>query len=58
MNVYQLTREDVIDIKGKVDALTRKAQCRAIDCDVVDALDDVSKALEKIDDLLTDIIGD
>lgn len=58
MNELQLTRENVIDIKGQLDALTRKAQCRSIACDVVDMLAKASEKLEAIDELLTEMIGD
>lgn len=52
------TREDVIDLRFQVEALMRKAQCRAVDCDTVDALDRIAKDLAELDDHLTELIGD
>lgn len=52
------TREDVIDIKAHVDALVRKSQCRAVNCDIISMLQNVSYELNSIDTELTNIIGD
>lgn len=52
------TREEVIDLRFQVEALLRKAQCRAVDCDTVDALDKIAEELEELDDHLTELIGD
>jgi hypothetical protein len=52
------TREEVIDLRYKVEAAMRKAQCRAVHCDVVDALDNIAKELAELDDLMTELIGD
>ena len=49
----ELTREEVIDIKGKVDALLRKAQCREINQDVITRLSSISKELDTIDFAIT-----
>lgn len=52
------TREEIIDLRYKVEAVMRKAQCRAVDCDTVDALHKIAKELEALDDHLTELIGD
>ena len=52
------TREEVIDLRYKVEAAMRKAQCRAVDCDTVDALHRIAKELAELDDHLTELIGD
>ena len=52
------TREEVIDLRYKVEAAMRKSQCRAVDCDTVDTLDRIAKELAELDDHLTELIGD
>lgn len=52
------TREEIIDLRYKVAALTRKAQCRAVNCSILDRLDDIEKRLADLDDEMTEIIGD
>jgi hypothetical protein len=52
------TREEVIDLRYKVEAAMRKAQCRAVDCDTVDTLHRIAKELAELDDHLTELIGD
>lgn len=52
------TREDVIDLQYRLMALIRKAQCRQVNCDILDKLDAVEKMLAQIDNDLTEIIGD
>ena len=52
------TREDIIDLKCHADAVFRKAQCRAVNCEILDKLDKVIKILITIDDRMTEIIGD
>ena len=52
------TREEIIELRYKVEAVMRKAQCRAVDCDTVDALDKIGKELAKLDDHMTELIGD
>ena len=54
----ELTREEVIDLAHKVRAVERKAACRAVNCDVLDMLAEVSDKLDVIDNALTEIIGD
>jgi hypothetical protein len=39
-----------------VEAIMRKAQCREVNCDVIDELDKVCKALASIDDMITEIL--
>ena len=52
------TREEIIELRYKVEAVMRKAQCRAVDCDTVDALDKIGKELAKLYDHMTELIGD
>lgn len=52
------TREEVIDLRYKVEAAMRKAQCRAVDCNTVDTLHRIAKELAELDDHLTELIGD
>lgn len=52
----ELTREEVIDIKAKVDAVVRKAQCREVNCDVVDELDYIGTRLTEVEDIITKIL--
>ena len=52
----ELTREDVCDLIGSVGAVTAKAQCREVNCDVIDALADVDEKLKSIYNEITKII--
>ena len=52
----ELTREEVIDLAHAVQGIIRKAQCREVNCDVIDELDKVCKALASIDDMITEIL--
>lgn len=52
----ELTREEIIDLKCKADAIVRKAQCREVNCDVIDELDDITKKLNDLDCLITNIL--
>ena len=52
----ELTREEVIDLAHKVQGVLRKAQCREVNCDVLDMLDKVSSSLSAIDAEITDIL--
>lgn len=52
------TREEVIDIQFAVAALMRKAQCRQVNCDVIDMLEEARRELVSIENELTIIIGD
>ena len=52
----ELTREEVIEVGFAVAAIIRKAQCREVNCDIVDALNDVFKTLDKIDGEITEIL--
>ena len=54
----ELTREEVIDIKGRVDALLRKAQCREVNTTVLDLIYHVGNELMSIDDEITSILED
>lgn len=53
----ELTREEVIDLSYRVRALMRKAQCREVNCDIIDMVDDVRSQLEAIDYEITKILG-
>ena len=52
----ELTREEVIEVGFAVAAIIRKAQCREVNCDIVDALSNVSEALDRIDGEITEIL--
>lgn len=52
----ELTREEVIDLKFKTQALKRKASCREVNCDVLDLLADVVVKLNNIEDMITNIL--
>lgn len=52
------TREDIIDLRYRVSAVLRKAQCRAVDCDIIDRLAIIEKDLDTLDEDITKIIGD
>ena len=54
----ELTREEVIDLKGRLTAILRKAQCREVNCEVLDLFEHVESELGQIDDRLTEIIED
>ena len=45
----ELTREEVIEASTLVKAIYRKAQCREVNGDIVDALDNIHKELTKLD---------
>ena len=52
----ELTREEVIDLGFKADALVRKAQCREVNQDVLDLIQDVVEKCTEIDNLITNIL--
>lgn len=52
----ELTREEVIDIKHLIDAVERKAQCREVNCEVLEQLMEASNLMDNIDDMITDIL--
>ena len=52
------TREEIIELRYKVAAVLRKAQCREVNCEIIDWLDRIEKDLESMDNVITDIIGD
>lgn len=52
------TREDIIDLKCQVSALIRKAQCRAVNCEIIDSLALIEKEFQELDDYMTEVIGD
>lgn len=52
------TREEIIELRYKVAAVLRKAQCRAVNCEIIDALAKIENELEVLDDKMTEIIGD
>lgn len=54
----ELTREEVIDLRARVKAVVRKAQCREVNCDVIDELDNVDTLLLNIDNIITEILED
>ena len=52
------TREEIIELRAQVGAVMRKAQCRAVDCDIIDRLAIIEKDLDTLDEDITKIIGD
>ena len=52
------TREDIIELRYQVAAVLRKAQCREVNCDIIDWLGRIEKDLSDMDNVMTDIIGD
>jgi len=52
----ELTREEVIDLAHNVQSIIRKAQCREVNCDILDMLDKVSSELSAIDAEITEIL--
>lgn len=52
----ELTREEVADLVGALDGVIRKAQCREVNCDVLDCLTAAKKSLEEADDAITEIL--
>ena len=52
----ELTREEVIDLGFKADALVRKAQCREVNQDVLDIIQDAVEKFTEADKLITDIL--
>lgn len=54
----ELTREEVVDVIGTIDAIVRKAQCREVNEDVIDVLHEVKNKLDEADTIITDILGE
>jgi len=54
----ELTREEVIELGSQVDAVLRKAQCREVNCEIIDSLKDISNCLRELDDDITNILND
>ena len=54
----ELTREEVVDVIAKIDALVRKAQCREVNGDVIDILDEARGVLDRADIEITQILED
>ena len=52
----ELTREEVVDAIATIDAIVRKAQCREVNQDVIDILDEARNKLDEADMLITDIL--
>ena len=52
----ELTREEVIEAKVLIDGILRKAQCREVNCDVIDNLEALSEDIGRIDTQITEIL--
>ena len=52
----ELTREEVVDVIAKIDALVRKAECREVNSDVIDILDEARGVLDRADIEITKIL--
>ncbi len=49
----ELTREEIIDVKESLRAVMRKAQCREVNCEIIDSISSVINELCKIDRKIT-----
>lgn len=54
----ELTREEIADAIANIDAIVRKAQCREVNTDVLDILDEARGALDRADNAITEILED
>ena len=54
----ELTREEITDAIANIDAIVRKAQCREVNTDVLDILDEARGALDRADHAITEILED
>jgi hypothetical protein len=52
------TREEVVELHYNALALLRKAQCRQVNCEIIDQIQEVADILEAIDERMIEIIGD
>jgi len=52
----ELTREEVVDVIAAIDGIVRKAQCREVNSDVIDILDEARGILERADIEITQIL--
>ena len=52
----ELTREEVVDVIGTIDAIVRKAQCREVNVSVLDFLDKANEYLRRADRTITTIL--
>jgi hypothetical protein len=54
----ELTREEIADAIANIDAIVRKAQCREVNSDVIDILDEARGILDRADSEITQILED
>jgi len=54
----ELTREEIVDAIANIDAIVRKAQCREVNSDVIDILDEARGILDRADSEITQILED
>ena len=52
----ELTREEIIDLKFRVDAIERKAACREVNSDILTSLDRIASEINALDLEITDIL--
>ena len=52
----ELTREEIIEARTMIAAIQLKAQCREVNCDIIDALDGVRNSLRGIEHKITTIL--
>ena len=52
----ELTREEVVDLICKVSAVGSKAQCREVNCDIIDSLADIELSLKMVYNNITEIL--
>lgn len=50
------TREEAIDLFYRVKALSRKAQCRQVNCDILNYLETACDYLAEVDDKITELL--
>lgn len=54
-NNFQTTWEEVVELRGKVTALFRKAEIRVMNPIIIDKLSEVKKAMEELDGIMSKI---
>lgn len=52
----ELTRAEIVDAIANIDAIVRKAQCREVNSDVIDILDEARGILDRADSEITQIL--
>lgn len=58
LNGLIATREEAIDLFYRVKALSRKAQCRQVNCDILNCLERACDYLDEVDEQITNLLDD